>query len=88
MLSSVVYGVAFRFHHLRFDSHVIIEGRDLYYIYYTYNSEELGGTVICAYYAENLEDGRVVVFNSNALEPDNATVSGIVQLMVDTFKIV
>ena len=50
--------------------------------------EELGGTVICAYYAENLEDGRVVVFNSNALEPDNATVSGIVQLMVDTFKIV
>ena len=65
-----------------------IEGRDLYYIYYTYNDEELGGTVICAYYAENLEDGRVVVFNSNALEPDNAPVSGIVQLAVDSFKLV
>ena len=69
------------------DPSTFIEGRDLYYIYYTYNSEELGGTVICAYYAENLEDGRVVVFNSAALEPDNATVSGIVQLMVDSFKL-
>jgi len=69
------------------DPSTFIEGRDLYYIYYTYNDEQLGGTVICAYYAENLEDGRVVVFNSAALEPDNATVSGIVQLMVDSFKL-
>ena len=65
-----------------------IEGRDLYNIYYTYNDEQLGGMVICAYYAENLEDGRVVVFNSTALEPDNPTVTEIIKLAVDTFKIV
>ena len=39
--------------------------------------------------AVNLEpDGRVVVFNSTALEPDNPTVTEIIKLAVDTFKIV
>jgi len=63
-----------------------IEGRDLYVIYYTYNNEEAGGTIVCAYYAEDL-DGEVVVFNSTALEKDNAAVSAIVQLCVDSFKL-
>ena len=40
--------------------------RDIYYIYYTYKDKDAGGTVACAYYAENLEDGSVAVYNSTA----------------------
>ena len=64
----------------------LIDGRDLYCIYYTYNDEQLGGMVICAYYAENIGDGKVIAYHSRALEPDINTVNSILQSAVNTFK--
>ena len=61
--------------------------RDIYYIYYTYKDKDAGGTVACAYYAENLEDGSVVVYNSTALEEQADVVNGILKLAIETFHI-
>lgn len=61
--------------------------RDIYYIYYTYKDKDAGGTVACAYYAENLEDGSVAVYNSTALEGQTDTVNGILKLVIETFHI-
>ncbi len=64
-----------------------LESRDIYYIYYTYKDKDAGGTVCCAYYAENLENGSVAVFNSLALEQDADTVNSILKLAIESFKI-
>ena len=61
--------------------------RDIYYIYYTYKDKDADGTVACAYYAENLEDGSVVVYNSTALEDQADVVNGILKLAIETFHI-
>lgn len=61
--------------------------RDIYYIYYTYKDKDAGGTVACAYYAENLEDGSTVVYNSTALEDQADVVNGILKLAIETFHI-
>ena len=61
--------------------------RDIYYIYYTDKDQDAGGTVACAYYAENLEDGSTVVYNSTALEDQADVVNGILKLAIDTFHI-
>ena len=61
--------------------------RDIYYIYYTYKDKDAGGTVACAYYAENLEDGSTVVYNSTALEGQADAVNGILKLAIETFHI-
>ena len=61
--------------------------RDIYYIYYTYNDKDAGGTVACAYYAENLEDGSTVVYNSTALEDQADVVNGILKLAIETFPL-
>lgn len=61
--------------------------RDIYYIYYTYNDKDAGGIVACAYYAENLEDGSTVVYNSTALEGQADVVNGILKLAIETFHI-
>ena len=61
--------------------------RDICYIYYTYKDKDAGGTVACAYYAENLEDGSVVVYNSTALEDQADVVNGILKLAIETFHI-
>ena len=61
--------------------------RDIYYIYYTYKDKDAGGTVACAYYAENLEDGSIVVFNSTALDDQADVVNGILKLAIETFHI-
>ena len=61
--------------------------RDIYYIYYTYKDKDAGGTVACAYYAENLEDGSIVVYNSTALEGQTDAVNGILKLAIETFHI-
>ena len=60
--------------------------RDVYYIYYTYKDDEAGGTVICAYYGENLESGDVVVYNSTALEGESEDVDAILKMAIETFK--
>ena len=60
--------------------------RDIYYFYYTYEDEEAGGTVICAYYGENLESGDVVVYNSTALVDASEDADAILKMAIETFK--
>ena len=50
-------------------------------------AKDADGTVACAYYAENLEDGSVVVYNSTALEEQADVVNGILKLAIETFHI-
>lgn len=61
--------------------------RDIYYFYYTYNDEEAGGLVICAYYGENLDSGDVAVFSSTALYGASEDADAILKLAIETFKI-
>lgn len=60
--------------------------RDIYYIFYTYNDKEAGGLVECAYYAENLASGDVVVYNSTALSGATDDVNSILKTAIETFK--
>ena len=64
-----------------------LESRDIYYIFYSYKDKDAGGTVVCAYYAENLDSGEIAVFNSLALEQDADTVNAILKLAIETFKL-
>lgn len=66
-----------------------VEGREVYTISYSYSyeDEEISGTVVCTYYAENVGEGQVAVFNSTALEKDSETVAAILKLAMDTFKL-
>ena len=61
--------------------------RDIFYIYYTYKDKDAGGVVSCAYYAENLDDGSIVVYNSTALEGQTEAVDSILKLALETFHI-
>lgn len=63
-----------------------VEGRQVYFITFTYDSFEAEGTVVCAYYAEDLPDGDIVVYNSTALEGDTAVADGIVKTAIETFQ--
>ena len=64
-----------------------IEGREILGFYYTFTSEESGGTVADFYFAESLEDGSVVVYHSSALEgEDSTTVNDILKLCIESFK--
>lgn len=65
-----------------------IEGRDISYIYYTYNNADMGGNVVCFIYAENLESGEVVAYSSYAVEGETADVDSIIDLAIKTFKMV
>ncbi len=60
--------------------------RDIYYFYYTYNDDEAGGLVICAYYGENLASGEVAVFSSTALYGASEDADAILKLAIETFK--
>lgn len=62
-----------------------VEGRQVYFISFTYDSFEAEGTVICSYYAEDLPGGDIVVYNATALEGDTAVADGIVKTAIDTF---
>ena len=66
-----------------------VEGREVYTISYSYSyeDEELSGTVVCTYYAENISEGQVAVFSSTALEKDGETVASILKTAMDTFKL-
>ena len=62
-----------------------VEGRQVYFISFTYDSFEAEGTVICSYYAEDLPGGDIVVYNATALEGDTAVADGILKTAIDTF---
>ncbi len=66
-----------------------VEGKEVYTVSYSYayEDEELSGTVVCTYYAEDLDEGRVAVFSSTALEKDGETVAAILKLAMDSFKL-
>ena len=63
-----------------------VEGRQGYFISFTYDSFEAEGTVICSYYAEDLPGGDIVVYNATALEGDTAVADGIVKTAIETFQ--
>ena len=63
-----------------------VEGRQVYFISFTYDSFEAEGTVVCSYYAEDLPGGDIVVYNANALEGDTAVADGIVKTAIETFQ--
>lgn len=62
-----------------------VEGRQIYFISFSYDSFEAEGTVVCSYYAEDLPGGDIVVYNATALEGDAAVADGIVKTAIDTF---
>ena len=62
-----------------------VEGRQIYFISFTYDSFEAEGTVVCSYYAEDLPGGDIVVYNATALEGDTAVADGILKTAIDTF---
>ena len=62
------------------------EGRQVYFISFTYDSFEAESTVVCAYYAEDLPGGDIVVYNATALEGDTAVADGIVKTAIETFR--
>lgn len=62
-----------------------VEGRQVYFISFTYDSFEAEGTVVCSYYAEDLPGGDIVVYNATALEGDTAVADGIVKTAIETF---
>ena len=63
-----------------------VEGRQIYFISFSYDSFEAEGTVVCAYYAEDLPGGDIVVYNATALEGDTAVADGIVKTAIETFQ--
>ena len=63
-----------------------VEGRQVYFISFTYDSFEAEGTVVCTYYAEDLPSGDIVVYNATALEGDTAVADGIVKTAIETFR--
>ena len=63
-----------------------VEGRQVYFISFTYDSFEAEGTVICSYYAEDLPGGDIVVYNATAREGDTAVADGIVKTAIETFQ--
>ena len=63
-----------------------VEGRQVYFITFTYESFEAEGTVVCSYYAEDLPGGDIVVYNATALEGDTAVADGIVKTAIETFQ--
>ena len=63
-----------------------VEGRQVYFITFTYDSFEAEGTVVCSYYAEDLPGGDIVVYNATALEGDTAVADGIVKTAIETFR--
>ena len=64
-----------------------IEGRNLVGFSYTFNNEEAGGEVWNIFYAEDLENGKIAVYSSSALEADMSNVNAIMKLAMESFKL-
>ena len=61
--------------------------KEIQHIAYTYNDDELGAVVACAYYAETLESGETVVYSYTALEENTSDVEGIIAHAIETFAL-
>lgn len=61
--------------------------KEVQYIYYTYNDDDLGAVVACAYYAETLESGETIVYSYSAAEEATVDVEGIVKHAIETFAL-
>jgi len=61
--------------------------KEVQYIYYTYNDDELGAVVACSYYAETLESGETVVYSYTALEENTVDVESIIAHAIETFAL-
>ena len=62
-----------------------VEGRQIFSITFSYDSFEAEGILICAYYAEDLPGGDIVVYNSTTPEGDTAVTDGILNTAIATF---
>lgn len=67
---------------------VTVGEKEVQFISYTYNDEELAAVVACAYYAETLESGETVVYGYTAVEESTADVESIVTHAIETFELV
>ena len=63
-----------------------VEGRQIYSITFSYDSFEAEGILVCAYYAEDLPGGDIVVYNSTTPEGDTAVTDGILNTAIATFS--
>lgn len=68
-------------------SKVTLGDREVYYIYYTFSDKDAGGNIACAYYAEDLDNGDVVVYSYTALEGQTQAVEDIAKLAIQTFSL-
>lgn len=64
-----------------------VEGRQLYFISFSYDSFEAEGVIVCAYYAEDLPNGDIVVYNSTAMEGNTAVADEILKTAIETFAV-
>lgn len=64
-----------------------VEGRQLYSISFSYDSFEAEGVIVCAYYAEDLPNGDIVVYNSTAMEGNTAVADEILKTAIETFAV-
>lgn len=62
-----------------------VEGRQIFSITFSYDSFEAEGILVCAYYAEDLPGGDIVVYNSTTPEGDTAVTDGILNTAIATF---
>ena len=62
-----------------------VEGRQIYSITFSYDSFETEGIIVCAYYAEDLPGGDIVVYNSTALEGNTGVADEILKTAIATF---
>ena len=62
-----------------------VEGRQIYSISFSYDSFEAEGVIVCAYYAEDLPSGDIVVYNSTAMEGNTAVADEILKTAIATF---
>lgn len=67
---------------------VTVGEKEVQFISYTYNDEDLAAVVACAYYAETLESGETVVYGYTAAEESTADVESIVTHAIETFELV
>lgn len=63
-----------------------VEGRQIYSITFSYDSFETEGIIVCTYYAENLPNGDIVVYNATALERDTELTDKILKTAMETFR--
>ncbi|MGN0982890.1 MAG: hypothetical protein ACI4O0_08370 [Candidatus Limivicinus sp.] len=64
-----------------------VEGRQIYSISFSYDSFETEGVIACTYYAEDLPNGDIVVYNSTAIEGNTTVADEILKTAIETFAV-